>query len=53
VDEDHLCRLYSAAFSLLKNLSETRGLTRDQMDAILNEIHDDLMKDYDPSIVDN
>jgi hypothetical protein len=33
--------------------TERRGLTRDQMVAVTDKIHKDLMKDYDPSKVVN
>jgi hypothetical protein len=52
MDEDGLARLYAAAAYLLKKPSE-RGLWPAHALPLLNKIHDDLMKDYDPSIVDN
>jgi hypothetical protein len=52
MDEDRLRRLYAAAVFLMQKPTERRGLTRDQIVAVTDKIHEDLMKDYDPSIVD-
>jgi hypothetical protein len=53
MDEDYLRRLYAAAIFLMQKPTERRGLARDQMVAVTDKIHEDLMKDYDPSKVDN
>jgi hypothetical protein len=44
--------LYVKVF-LIQKPTERRGLTRDQMVAVTDEMHDDLMKDYDPSVIDD
>jgi hypothetical protein len=38
---------------MMQKPTERRGLTRDQMVAVTDKIPKDLMKDYDPSKVDN
>jgi hypothetical protein len=53
MDEDRLRRLYDAAVFLMQKPTDRRVLTRDQMVAVTDKIHKDLMKDYDPSIVDD
>jgi hypothetical protein len=50
VDEDQIHRLYTAGVSLMP---EKRGLTGDQMLSVTTKITEHLLKDYDPSVVDN